>query len=99
MNGCKKCPAFGKCEATYRGSSCSALRHTYGLNKDPEIITNYDHIKAMSVEEMADMISGYADMSEQCNEKFAMCCNNVGCCGLVGTCKPAIKRWLQQEAN
>ena len=53
MKGCKDCPAFAKCTVTYRGSACAALRGTYGLDSDPEIITNADRIRAMSDEELA----------------------------------------------
>lgn len=54
MKGCKDCPAFAKCTVTYRGSACAALRGTYGLDSDPEIITNADRIRAMSDEELAE---------------------------------------------
>lgn len=37
MNGCKHCPAYAKCTATYRGSACAALRNSYGVDTDPEI--------------------------------------------------------------
>lgn len=47
MKGCKNCPAFAKCTVTYRGSGCAALRSTYGVETDPEIITNADRIRAM----------------------------------------------------
>lgn len=53
MKGCKNCPAYAKCTATYRGSSCAALRSTYGIDSDPEITTNADKIRAMSDEELA----------------------------------------------
>lgn len=53
MKGCKNCPAYAKCNATYRGSACAALRGTYGIESDPEIITNGDRIRAMSDEELA----------------------------------------------
>lgn len=53
MNGCKNCPAYAKCTVSYRGSACAALRHTYGLDNDPEIVTNADRIRAMSDEELA----------------------------------------------
>lgn len=52
MKGCKKCPAFAKCTVTYRGSACAALRWTYGIDTDPEIITNADRIRAMSDKEL-----------------------------------------------
>lgn len=57
MKGCKNCPAYAKCTVTYRGSSCAALRSTYGIETDPEIITNADRIRAMSDEELAEFIS------------------------------------------
>ena len=56
MKGCKNCPAYAKCTVTYRGSACAALRGTYGLDSDPEIITNADRIRAMSDEELAKTI-------------------------------------------
>lgn len=52
MKGCKKCPAFAKCTVIYRGSACAALRWTYGIDTDPEIITNADRIRAMSDKEL-----------------------------------------------
>ena len=56
MKGCKNCPAYAKCTVTYRGSACSALRSTYGIDTDPEIITNADRIRAMSDEELLDFM-------------------------------------------
>ena len=54
MKGCKNCPAYAKCTVTYRGSACAALRGTYGIDSDPEIITNADRIRAMSDKELAE---------------------------------------------
>ena len=56
MKGCKNCPAFAKCTVTYRGSDCDALRSTYGVETDPEIITNADRIRGMSDEELAEFL-------------------------------------------
>lgn len=56
MKGCKNCPAYAKCTVTYRGSACAALRGTYGLDSDPEIITNADRIRAMSDDELLDFM-------------------------------------------
>lgn len=53
MKGCKNCPAFAKCTVTYRGSGCAALRSTYGVETDPEIITNADRIRAMDDKEIS----------------------------------------------
>lgn len=57
MKGCKNCPAYAKCTVTYRGSACAALRGTYGIDSDPEIITNADRIRAMSDEELAEFLA------------------------------------------
>ena len=57
MKGCKNCPAYAKCIVTYRGPACAALRATYGIDSDPEIVTNADRIRAMSNEELAEFIS------------------------------------------
>lgn len=68
MKGCKNCPAFAKCTVTYRGSGCAALRSTYGVETDPEIITNADRIREMDDNELSDFIdrceaAGYNDSS------------------------------------
>ncbi len=57
MKGCKNCPAYAKCTVTYRGSACAALRGTYGIDSDPEIVTNADRIRDMSDEELAEIIA------------------------------------------
>ena len=57
MKGCKNCPAYAKCTVTYRGSACAALRGTYGVDDDPEIVTNADCIRAMSDEELAEFLA------------------------------------------
>ena len=56
MNGCKMCPAYGECTVTYRGPFCAILRRTYGIDDDPEIVTNADRIRAMSDEELATLL-------------------------------------------
>ena len=70
MKGCKNCPAHDKCTVTYRGSSCAALRWTYGIDSDPEITTNADRIRAMSDEELAKWleypICKYSKCTEEC---------------------------------
>jgi hypothetical protein len=57
VKGCKNCPAFAKCTLTYRGPGCVALRSTYGVETDPEIITNADRIRAMDDNELAEFLS------------------------------------------
>ena len=57
VKGCKNCPAFAKCTVTYRGSGCAALRSTYGVETEPEIITNADRIRKMSDDELAKFLA------------------------------------------
>ena len=71
MKGCKNCPAYAKCTVTYRGSACAALRGTYGLDSDPEIITNADRIRAMSDDELVVLLDDFS-----CN--WIECRDNVG---------------------
>ena len=59
MKGCKDCPAYAKCTVIYRGSACAALRGTYGIDSDPEIVTNADRIRAMTDEELAKFLYRY----------------------------------------
>ena len=100
MKGCKNCPAYAKCTVTYRGSACSALRSTYGIDTDPEIITNADRIRAMSDEELAN---------EMRKRSISTICDIVcqGECKAIATlnktsnevCKEIIIKWLQQPAE
>lgn len=96
MKGCKNCPAYAKCTVTYRGSACSALRSTYGIDTDPEIITNADRIRAMSDEELSEFISRIeiGDFGQQVYGKTFcdMCKGQYECddCRLW---------WLQQPAE
>ncbi len=96
MKGCKNCPAYAKCTVTYRGSSCAALRSTYGIDSDPELITNADKIRAMSDEELSEFISRIeiGDFGQQVYGKTFcdMCKGQYECddCRLW---------WLQQPAE
>ena len=100
MKGCKNCPAYAKCTVTYRGSACSALRSTYGIDTDPEIITNADRIRDMSDEELANTMYS--------NPIFIVCdavCK--GDCAAIDTlndtkedaCKRTILEWLRQPSE
>ena len=93
MKGCKFCPAYEKCSVTYRGSSCAAIRYHYGLEDDPEIVTNADRIRAMSDEKLAELISGL-DCSRKTCVAYDFCENS----GIIG-CKKNILAWLQQPAE
>lgn len=68
MNGCKNCPAYAKCTVSYRGSACAALRHTYGLDNDPEIVTHADRIRAMSDVDLAVWLADDSWDCHNCSE-------------------------------
>lgn len=93
MKGCKDCPAYAKCTVTYRGSACAALRGTYGLDSDPQIITNADRIRAMSDEELAEMLFDYKECGKNCIMSSGKHCYQV--CEEEST----ILKWLQQPAK
>ena len=96
MKGCKNCPAYAKCTVTYRGSACAALRSTYGIDTDPEIITNADRIRAMSDEELSEFISRIeiGDFGQQVYGKtFCDMCKGQY------ECDDCRLRWLQQPAE
>ncbi len=68
MKGCKNCPVYGKCEVTYRSSACEALRASYEVHSDPEVVTNADKIRSMTDEKLAEFLErcegeGYQDSS------------------------------------
>ena len=90
MKGCKNCPAFAKCTVTYRGSGCAALRSTYGVETDPEIITNADRIRGMSDEKLA-----WELMTWRC-EAVA---SHHGVESVYPDTQNTILAWLQQPAE
>ena len=92
MKGCKNCPAYAKCTVTYRGSSCAALRSTYGIDSDPELITNADKIRAMSDEELAEFLA------EPCSCDVDPGCDGYRECG-NDLCLKYLLKWLQQPAE
>lgn len=101
MKGCKNCPAYAKCTAIYRGSACDALRSTYGIDGDPEIITNADRIRAMSDEELANIFLR-ADFCKCCEHEKDGVCNYI--CAypnipLYEGCKQAALKWMKQPAE
>lgn len=100
MNGCRKCPAFDKCTVyEYRGSQCAAFRSTYGIESDPEIITNGDRIREMSDEELAETIVD-ADWCEICCHYYNGTCNATGFeKPLYQFCVEGCLKWLQQPAG
>lgn len=86
MKGCEKCPAFAKCTVTYRGSACDALRHSYGLDEDPEIVTNADRIRAMSDEELCEFLMHDA----VCDQNMTPDCVD---------CESCVLGWLRQPVQ
>lgn len=94
MKGCRNCPAYAKCEATYRSSACAALRGRYGIDVDPEIITNADCIRKMSEKELAVFLSDFKDCAEACFVgKGVKDCNGI--CATAAT----LEIWLSQPAK
>ena len=91
MKGCKNCPAYAKCTVTYRGSACAALRGTYGIDSDPEIITNADRIRSMSDEELAKLLLDGCRGSK-CDSQPQNEYGSVNCF----ECR---MKWLQQPAE
>lgn len=99
-SGCKNCPVI-PCETmNYRGSTCSAQRAKFGLG-DP--LTNADRIRAMSDEELADILYGLGELDER--TRFFQ--NLPECEALLETpegipehkCKDCLLKWLQNPAK
>lgn len=57
-------------------------------------MTNYERIKNMSVEEMADAIINTTDTCELCVRS-----NCVSCVNAEGGCTDYIKQWLESEVE
>ena len=65
-------------------------------------MTNYEKIRAMSVEEMAGMIDGLDDLIIQtCNPRYCDACNANGRCTQVSEehCHLATLKWLNSEVE
>lgn len=99
MKGCKNCPAYAKCTVTYRGSACAALRGTYGIDSDPEIVTNADRIRAASDEELARYLSAITYGAVRgVYEKLGIH-NNDNAEEFIEKFKPTILEMLQMPAK
>ena len=57
-----------------------------------QIMTNYEKIKAMSIDEMADYLNEIFDCSNCPNDMFL--CESKG-----NVCTKYIKQWLEQEVS
>ena len=75
---------------TYRGSACAALRGTYGIDSDPEIVTNADRIRAMSDEELAWELMTW---------RLDAVARNHGVEGVYPDTQKEILKWLHQPAK
>ena len=108
MKGCKNCPAYAKCTVTYRGSACAVLRSTYGIDTDPEIITNADRIRDMSDEELAEFlilspemefdVCRFCEYGNTSGDDRGICLTKDGICRAEANCA-AFKKWLRQPAK
>lgn len=99
MKGCKNCPAYAKCTVTYRGSACAALRSTYGIDTDPEIITNADRIRASSDEQLASFCKElmFNDFKPACKKSTFFSAEHKPEC--EEDCVSCILKLLQQPAE
>ncbi len=97
MKGCKKCPAFDKCTVTHRGSACAALRRSYGIDTDPEIITNADQIRAMNDLELADQLVVQIDGLETCRMYLSAPVGKLWISRIAA--REVNLKWLQQPAD
>ena len=91
MKGCSKCPAHDKCTVTYRGSSCQVIRWSYGIDSDPEIVTNGDKIRSMTDEDLA----GFLEHGNLC----VLLLHNRTWCEEHGSCDGCLEEWLKQPAE
>lgn len=60
-------------------------------------MTNFERIKAMSVDEMADFINHETDGICSCCVRFGK--SEEKCYNIPGECKRGIKNWLESEAE
>lgn len=98
MKGCKNCPAYRKCEVTYRSSACEALRASYEVHSDPEVVTNADKIRSMTDEELAVFLDKFSSRCIDCVElggnKNCPICKDHIFCEIYD-----IMEWLKQQAG
>lgn len=81
-SGCKTCAVYPNCTAKYRGSACKAIRDEFGLG-DP--MTNADHIRSMTDEELAEFLRW--DICSKVRGDNRMC---------NGWCDECVIDWLKQ---
>lgn len=100
MGKCEKCLYY---KSKTKCGECGRLSNAMDNNPMFTPNTNYDRIKSMSVEEMADIFNYLAescgDISGTCNGciMYVKRGMNDNCHKL--TCTETIKRWLLQEVS
>lgn len=89
-SGCKNCPVKPCETVNYRGSTCAAQRARYGLG---DHMTKGDKIRAMSDEELANVLCFYGPFCELCE----IADKDIACD--VDTCIASAIKWLQQPSE
>lgn len=89
---CERCKHQNKAEEEH---PCSVCANNYTDKFEPE--TNYDRIRAMSVEEMAYIISKSGNCEEYCVFAKDEMCNAIGSDESI--CIDGCKQWLLQEVS
>lgn len=90
---CTECPKYSECVMT---SDLRRKRRNCTYARDKKPITNYEHIKNMSVEEMADLLAKrnlscmpFCKECENCNQntfKYPLCVKGI-------------EKWLESEVK
>ncbi len=91
MKLCSNCKKFALCSRYYSNNSsyaeiCSGF--------EEKKVTNFDRIKAMSVEEMAELLERNANCEKYCVFTEDGVCNASG-----NVCLEGITRWLESEVQ
>jgi hypothetical protein len=86
MEKCRGCEAFPKCTAeTYGNVTCRYLRFSYGMDDRTEM-TNADHIRSMTDEELAEVW-----VEPHCDRRTTPECKSFH-----GDCIACALDWLKQ---
>lgn len=85
---CQRCSVYARCSLNYDGKPCRKLRDV-----EP---TNYDRIKDMSVDELADLLARrelscmpFCKQCDICNERTFS----------YPFCVEGVKKWLESEVD
>lgn len=96
---CDRCPAAAGCCLDFGGKTCKSTAKKHGFDPTP---TNYEKIRSMSFDEIADLITEI-QISEDCDfceyQKKCKRTDTDGCKNETKSTSDLIREWLDRPSE